>query len=227
MPSPDWHFTAEGGCLDSVDESPCHDGDYVRHWHDVDSVSHSFQRNTAGCQPIYHLGGANNLPYVEFDGVNDAMYGDGLLTTDWQCEWWFVVHPLATGPRQYYLCYNNGPTTAIACEVSPGPYHVGLYVGTTFYPLADAVTGLQLIRVVADNVAGTIALWRNGVLLGTAPFPTPTTPASVTLASREGAAQYFGNARFYEFSRYATLLSAANAAALTETLRAKYGIWSS
>ena len=233
VPAPQWSFRAGGNCRVATTFVPCTDGQNVCRWLTDQNAAIYVARDRVSEQPHYHTGGQNGLPYLEFwYGLVDDRWGrflhndawtDGGGADDWDCEYWLVIDPHVRTDKAKPFHYHLYPSLLTGCS-SPHADDTGVVTGAVETVMAATVNACQVIRMVCNNTAGTMQLWRDGVLLGTAAFAQTGLRDHIVFGGDEIFLTHFFDGLIYEARRYSAILSDAQAAVVLASVRATYGL---
>lgn len=92
---------ADSGVVDANGNSITLDNTAVDVWTDQSTNKKNARQSTAGSRPLYRTNVVNGLPGIQFDGTDDEMLLDGLVTPGSNLSYFAVVKPTGSGAQGY------------------------------------------------------------------------------------------------------------------------------
>ena len=222
-PTPYFSYFSEVCCYKDG-TNPCANNDPVYAWKVFGDPSKLWYSSIPSTRPIYHTGGQNGLPSVDFNGTLHNLLGFGMYSDSEIMEYWLVVDPKNVTGMQMFIGYTPFFGLMMIATATP-EYNVGYLDLDYYHNVAPPTTGPQLLRFRFDPTLGIATVWRNNILIGSGTFNHPGPPTAMALASRFDGSQYYAQCNFYAIRRYSALLTPSQADTVTEEFRAKYALW--
>lgn len=221
-----WLDANEGVFADNGFTTPAVNTDEVGGWQDQSGNDNHFSNATPAESPIYLTAQANGNAALSFNGIDQTLINGNANSPALSSGVTFVFvidaanDDSSPGAEAFY-----DTTYTLSHMVDDSPFtHTGVYDGTTWRPIIEANSGLQIVTFVIDpNLANDITLYRNSVAEGISAAATLTQGASARIGG-EGVSSNVFEGLIYEIVAYNSVLTNTQRTYVEDYLKNKYGI---
>jgi len=192
------------------------DGGTVTTWPDRSGLSHSPTQATESKKPLYRAtGGANGLPAIETDGVNDFLRV--AFVWDQPIHMFVVMRPVVVGDNTWI----DG-ATGNTMRFFNASNKWSIYGGSAIVSTVGTInTSWHLFELKYNGASSSIRIDNATAVTGSA---GTASPGGITLGLFGDQASTPANARYSEIIAYSAILAAADANNVRASLQTKYAL---
>lgn len=199
-------------------------GDSVTTWSDSSGIGNDVTEATN--KPVYHTGGLNSKPYVQFDGTNDRLKNasaTGLPTGTNGRTVFVVAQPTSLAAYQPMVAYGASGTNQVWCLAFHGTSAVLSWGYSNDDSIATTLADNTGYYFVHQYTGSNIVVRQNGAQLTSYADSIGTSGAGLYIGTYTNEL-YFTPMKLYEVLIYNSSLSGGNISSVESYLASKYAL---